>query len=98
MVFAKQFAVTARKEYGVRVNTVSPGPVETPILRDFEHSMGKDILDIARTTVGRHATVADIVPVIAFLASEAASWVVGQDIQVDGGFANWMLASALVAV
>ena len=98
IVFAKQFAATARSQHGVRVNTVSPGPVETPILRDFEQSMGKDILDIARTTVGRHATVADIAPVIAFLASSAASWVVGQDIQIDGGFANSMLASALVAV
>jgi NAD(P)-dependent dehydrogenase (short-subunit alcohol dehydrogenase family) len=98
IVFAKQFATTARGRQGVRVNTVSPGPVETPILRDFEQSMGKDILDIARTTVGRHATVVDIAPVIAFLASPAASWVVGQDIQIDGGFANSMLASTLVAV
>ncbi len=98
LVFAKKLASTAWNDYGVRVNTVSPGPVETPILRDFEQSMGKDVLDAARAAVGRHATVADVAPVITFLASSAASWVVGQDIQVDGGFANAMLTSMLAAV
>jgi NAD(P)-dependent dehydrogenase (short-subunit alcohol dehydrogenase family) len=34
----------------VRVNTVSPGPVETPILSDFEQTMGKDVLDMCRAT------------------------------------------------
>jgi NAD(P)-dependent dehydrogenase (short-subunit alcohol dehydrogenase family) len=97
ILFAKRLAATAWSQFGVRVNTVSPGPVETPILRDFEQSMGKDMLDIVRTTVGRHATVADIVPVIGFLTSPAATWVVGQDIQVDGGFTNSMMTSAAIA-
>ncbi|MCV7153488.1 coniferyl-alcohol dehydrogenase [Mycolicibacterium pyrenivorans] len=98
LVFAKKLAAIAWNDHGVRVNTVSPGPVETPILRDFEQSMGKDVLDAARASVGRHATVADIAPVITFLSSSDASWVVGQDIQVDGGFANAMLTSMLAAV
>jgi NAD(P)-dependent dehydrogenase (short-subunit alcohol dehydrogenase family) len=97
ILFAKRLAATAWSQYGVRVNTVSPGPVETPILHDFEESMGKDVLDLARTTVGRHATVADIAPVIGFLASPASSWIVGQDLQIDGGFANSMMTSTAVA-
>jgi NAD(P)-dependent dehydrogenase (short-subunit alcohol dehydrogenase family) len=97
ILFAKRLATTAWSQFGVRVNTVSPGPVETPILRDFEQAMGKDMLDIARSTVGRHATVIDIAPVIGFLASSEASWVVGQDIQVDGGFANSMMTSIPIA-
>jgi NAD(P)-dependent dehydrogenase (short-subunit alcohol dehydrogenase family) len=48
--------------------------------------MGKDVLDLVRATVGRHATVADVVPLIAFLASDEARWINGQDIQVDAGF------------
>jgi len=97
ILFAKSFASRAWAQHGVRVNTVSPGPVETPILHDFEVSMGKEILDMARNAVGRHATVDDIAPVISFLASSASSWVVGQDIQVDGGFANSIMTPIAIA-
>ena len=97
ILYAKRLATTAWSQHQVRINTVSPGPVQTPILADFEQAMGKDVLDVARTTVGRHATVADIAPVIAFLASPESSWVVGQDIQIDGGFANSMMTSAVIA-
>lgn len=86
IIYAKRLAPTAWQKFGVRVNTVSPGPTETPILGDFEKSMGKDVLDSVRATVGRHARVSDIVPVIAFLASPESGWINGQDIHVDGGF------------
>jgi len=92
ILYVKRLAGPAWTKYGVRVNTVSPGPVETPILSDFEQTMGKDILDMCRATVGRHATVEDIVPVIAFLGSPAARWITGQDIHVDAGFLTSMTA------
>lgn len=94
IAFVKQLSATAWPERGVRINSVSPGPVETPILVDFEASMGKEMLDGVRATVGRHGTVTDIAPVIAFLASPDAGWVTGQDVQVDGGFAAGMLINA----
>lgn len=97
ILFAKRLAPPAWAQRGIRVNTVSPGPVETPILRDFEQSMGTEILELSRTTVGRHATVADIAPVIGFLASPASNWIVGQDIQVDGGFANSIMSAVPTA-
>ncbi|MGE2726036.1 coniferyl-alcohol dehydrogenase [Mycolicibacterium pulveris] len=96
ILYGKRLAGPAWTKYGVRVNTVSPGPVETPILTDFEQTMGKDVLDMCRATVGRHATVDDIVPVIDFLGSPAARWITGQDIQVDAGFINSMVAGAPV--
>ncbi|WP_280242688.1 SDR family oxidoreductase [Nocardia abscessus] len=86
IIFAKRLAPAAWRKYGVRVNTVSPGPTQTPILTDFEASMGKEVLDSVKATIGRHATVADIVPVIAFLAGPESRWINGQDIHVDGGF------------
>ncbi len=92
ILFSKRLAGPAWAKYGVRVNTVSPGPVETPILTDFEQTMGKDILDACRATVGRHATVDDVVPVIAFLGSPEARWITGQDIHVDAGFIASMTA------
>jgi NAD(P)-dependent dehydrogenase (short-subunit alcohol dehydrogenase family) len=72
-------------EMGFRLNAVLPGPVETPILVDFEESMGKDTLDGLKNLLGRHATPTDIANVVLFLASDAAGWINGQAIAVDGG-------------
>jgi NAD(P)-dependent dehydrogenase (short-subunit alcohol dehydrogenase family) len=76
----------ALKDRSIRVNTVSPGPVNTPILVDFETSIGKDRIDAAAAMVGRHADPADIADVIAFLLSDAARWVNGTDVKADGGY------------
>jgi NAD(P)-dependent dehydrogenase (short-subunit alcohol dehydrogenase family) len=69
----------------VRVLTVSPGPVQTPILDDFTATMGADRMDAAVAVVGRHARPDDVAPVIAFLLSEQARWVNAIDVLVDGG-------------
>jgi NAD(P)-dependent dehydrogenase (short-subunit alcohol dehydrogenase family) len=96
ILFAKRIAGPAWTKYGVRVNTVSPGPTDTPILVDFEASMGKDALDMAKAAVGRHARVDDVVPVISFLGSRDAGWINGQDIHVDGGFLSSLTAGTPV--
>lgn len=78
----------------IRINVVRPGPVETPILADFEATMGKEFLDGVSAAVGRHARVGDIVPVTAFLSSSAAGCVIGQDIHVDAGFTSSLVSAA----
>ncbi|MCX5045372.1 coniferyl-alcohol dehydrogenase [Aldersonia sp. NBC_00410] len=98
ILYAKRLAAPAWTKYGVRINTVSPGPTETPILADFEQSMGVDVLDMVRSTVGRHATVDDIVPIIDFLGSPAARWVTGQDVWADGGFVSSILAGTPIDI
>lgn len=75
----------ALAQMGLRINAVLPGPVETPILGDFEQSMGKDTLDGVKDLLGRHAQPDDVAAVILFLASGAARWVNGQAIAADGG-------------
>lgn len=92
ILYTKRVAGPAWAKYGVRINTVSPGPVQTPILADFEQTMGKDILDMCRSTVGRHAVVDDVVPAIAFLGSSGARWITGQDLHIDAGFITSMTA------
>jgi NAD(P)-dependent dehydrogenase (short-subunit alcohol dehydrogenase family) len=83
-------------EMGFRLNAVLPGPVETPILVDFEESMGKDTLDGLKDLLGRHADPGDIADVVLFLASFDARWVNGQAIAVDGGIMG-AVATGVVA-
>lgn len=70
----------------IRVNCVSPGPVETPILADFRSSMGADRIAAAEALTGRHGRPEEIAQAIFFLLSSRASWVNGVDLKVDGGF------------
>ena len=73
------------KARGIRVNAVSPGPVETPILGEFRAVLGDARVDSDITRVGRSGTPADIAPAILFLCSDGARWINGANLPVDGG-------------
>lgn len=81
-----QHAAAAFRAQGVRVNAVSPGPVETPILADFEASIGADRIAAAAALTGRHARPDEIAAVVQFLLGTDAGWINGTDIKVDGGY------------
>lgn len=93
-VYTMMMGLTAAQR-GFRINAVLPGPVETPILADFEESMGKDTLDGVKALLGRHASPDDIADVVVFLASDAARWINGQAVAVDGGITG-AVASGVV--
>jgi NAD(P)-dependent dehydrogenase (short-subunit alcohol dehydrogenase family) len=85
----------AMSQMGFRINAVLPGPVETPILVDFEESMGKDNLDGIKELLGRHATAEDVADAILFLASDAARWINGHALVVDGGITGAVLSGVV---
>lgn len=89
VVMAKQQGHWLR-ERGVRVNTVSPGPVQTPILKDFRESIGP-LLDLVTRETGRNATATDIARVILFLSDPTLEWLNATDVQVDGGFMSGLV-------
>jgi len=71
---------------GITANTVAPGPTETELFR-ANNPIGSDseARYLAQVPMGRLGTSTEIAAVIAFLASEAAGFVTGQTISVDGG-------------
>ncbi|MGF7236361.1 MAG: SDR family NAD(P)-dependent oxidoreductase [Frankia sp.] len=71
---------------GITVNTIPPGFIDTPMLRNSEKGglMGVE-QQIARTPVGRIGRPEDIAATCAFLVSEEASYITGQIIGVNGG-------------
>ncbi len=68
---------------GITVNAVAPGYMETDIVHDMAPNSLKQI--VRRTPLGRPGTVDDVVGVVLFLLSDAARFVSGQTIVVDGG-------------
>ena len=83
------------KRRAIRVNAVSPGPVETPILGEFRSVLGDARVDSDIARVGRAGTAPDIAPAIVFLCSDGARWINGANLPVDGGLEASITAEAL---
>lgn len=69
---------------GIRVNAVAPGCIETDMVKILPRET-RDML-VEETPMGRLGTPEDIAHVVAFLASEKASFMTGQILTADGGF------------
>jgi 3-oxoacyl-[acyl-carrier protein] reductase len=80
------FTKAMAKEYGARniaVNAVAPGYVPTALTSGVPPDIAAGIVRL--TALGRMGTAAEVAAVIAFLASDEASYVTGQVVAVDGG-------------
>ncbi len=85
----EQFTLVAAKEFGPRgvtVNTVSPGPIDTDMLRATNSATALDIA-AASTPLRRLGRPDDVADVVAFLAGPDARWLTGQNLRASGGLA-----------
>jgi len=72
-------------EYGVRVNVVAPGPIDTGMLTRFTGTDERKAGLVAGVPLKRTGTSEEIAQTIVFLASDKASFIDGASIAVDGG-------------
>ncbi len=75
---------------GVRVNSVSPGYIRTAILDQVEQQQPESTAVWFRETpVGHAGLPAEVANVVAFVASDKASFMTGSNVVVDGGYTSW---------
>lgn len=83
---------TEVKSRGIRVNSIAPGPIETPIYNKMElpqevvEEMGKGFA--SQVPLGRFGTSEEIANAALFLASDEASYINGIELEVDGGMSQ----------
>jgi NAD(P)-dependent dehydrogenase (short-subunit alcohol dehydrogenase family) len=80
------------RDRGIRMNAVSPGPVDTPILKDFVQTLGARAEEDMRV-MDRPGTPKDIAPVVAFLLSDLSGWIRGTNLPADGGMSSHLLCN-----
>jgi NAD(P)-dependent dehydrogenase (short-subunit alcohol dehydrogenase family) len=91
MATARALAVELGAD-GIRVNTVSPGTIDTPMLRRDLADMNSDDLATfyaqveGANALGRIGAASEIADVVVFLCSAKASYITGEDIVIDGGY------------
>ncbi|MDN8540194.1 SDR family oxidoreductase [Erwinia sp. BC051422] len=88
--FARSWSLDL-KERGIRVNAISPGPVKTPGLGGLvseEERQGLFDYLAAQVPLGRLGEAEEIAKAVAFLASDAASFINASELFVDGGMAQ----------
>ena len=84
----RQLAMEGR-EYGIRVNSISPGVIETNQTREQLKDPEWAGYMLGKTLMGRLGRPEEVANVALFLASEESSYVTGIDIVVDGGMKVW---------
>lgn len=71
---------------GVRVNAIAPGWIATPLTQALQDDPARSAPILARTPLGRWGTPEDVAGPVLFLASDAARFVTGAVLPVDGGY------------
>jgi NAD(P)-dependent dehydrogenase (short-subunit alcohol dehydrogenase family) len=77
------------RHHGIRANSVSPGTIETNQTRPILDNPAWAEKQLGRAMMNRMGQPEEVASVVAFLASDDASYVTGADLRVDGGVLAW---------
>jgi NAD(P)-dependent dehydrogenase (short-subunit alcohol dehydrogenase family) len=86
-VFCMKMATPLIKR-GIRINVVNPAPTETPMMRVFESAAPAAFIDVFVEPIGRRAQPEEMAYPLIFLNSDAARFISGHNLNVDGGWAG----------
>ena len=84
-LLAKAAAIQYAKE-GIRVNSVHPGPVVTPLTEEGRGDPERYQLIVSRVPLGRYAQPDEVAYGVLYLASDESSYVTGSELVIDGGW------------
>ena len=80
---------------GIRINTVNPAPTQTPMMQAFESAAPAALIDTFVEPIGRRALPEEMAYPLIFLNSDAARYISGHNLNVDGGWAGSLDAGVL---
>src|SRR5262247_1700053 len=83
-LFTKATAVQHAKDH-IRCNSVHPGPIDTPMVRNPETDPARLVSLQERVPMGRLGTAEEVAYGVLYLASDEASFVTGSELVIDGG-------------
>ena len=80
---------------GIRFNCLNPAPTESPMMKDFEATAPPALINVWAEPIGRRAQPIEMALPLIFLNSEAAGFISGHNLNVDGGWAGATDSGAL---
>ncbi|KAL4075749.1 hypothetical protein V8B97DRAFT_1926528 [Scleroderma yunnanense] len=87
LAMTRELAMVHARE-GIRLNSICPGPLKTPLLMDFLNTAEKRDRRLVHLPMGRFGEAIEIAKGALFLASNDSSYVTGTDFKVDGGLTS----------
>ncbi|KAA1466087.1 short-chain dehydrogenase [Dentipellis sp. KUC8613] len=87
LAMTRELAMVHARE-GIRVNSVSPGPLKTPLLMDFLNTPEKRERRLVHLPMGRFGEAVEIAKAALFLGTDESSYLTGTDLKVDGGISS----------
>jgi len=87
LAMTRELAMVHARE-GIRLNSLCPGPLKTPLLMDFLNTDEKKNRRLVHLPMGRFGEAVELANAALFLASDDSSYITGTDFKVDGGLTS----------
>ena len=95
IVYTLQRGATLAPEKGIRINCISPGPTATPMMPDFIETAGAEFMKRYPRPLGGDSTPEEQAWILAFLGSDMAAALNGENIFSDGGTSGGVMTGAI---